>query len=145
MPLFYKFQHPLIYLKRILPELIGQNLSQSKPKLEKKMIDSSRQSFSKINSEYLRQSFFEGLRRDIANIKAPELKTQWRDYYADIAAYLENKKSVIGDILERIGPKTVLDIGCNTGEFSKLAAEKGASVVAFDSDDYTIEALAQES
>lgn len=38
-------------------------------------------------------------------------------------------------MLSRVQPKSVIDIGCNSGEFSVLAAESGADVVAFDMDE----------
>lgn len=49
-------------------------------------------------------------------------------------AQLEVKEQFVREALELAGPRTVLDIGANEGRFSLLAAQKGASVVAIDSD-----------
>lgn len=46
----------------------------------------------------------------------------------------EAKDGFIRAALLDIGPRTVLDIGANTGHFSRLAADSGASVVALDTD-----------
>ena len=44
------------------------------------------------------------------------------------------KESFVASQLDRVQPATVLDLGCNTGRFSRLAAQRGASVVAVDLD-----------
>jgi SAM-dependent methyltransferase len=44
------------------------------------------------------------------------------------------KERAVATALERFQPKTVLDIGCNAGHFSRLAAQSGAAVVAIDRD-----------
>jgi SAM-dependent methyltransferase len=40
-----------------------------------------------------------------------------------------------------VQPKTVLDIGCNTGELALIAAAKGAEVVGIDNDPQVVERL----
>jgi SAM-dependent methyltransferase len=44
------------------------------------------------------------------------------------------KEKFVEDALIEIKPKTALDIGCNTGHYSELAAKYGASLVAIYSD-----------
>lgn len=51
------------------------------------------------------------------------------------------KRDRIRAYLERWRPPRVLDLGCNTGEYSYLAAGAGARVVAVDSDHDAIETL----
>jgi SAM-dependent methyltransferase len=46
----------------------------------------------------------------------------------------QNKQQIVQRWLRDSGAKTVLDIGCNTGSFSEVAARLGAAVVAVDSD-----------
>lgn len=59
--------------------------------------------------------------------------------YDDVA---ENaKKDLVRQFLETINPATVLDLGCNTGDYSYLAAEAGARVISVDSDHDAIELL----
>ncbi len=48
------------------------------------------------------------------------------------AKELAKKESFLAASFERWSPKAVLDVGCNTGHFSLLAAKSGARVVAID-------------
>lgn len=50
------------------------------------------------------------------------------------AGYVEFKKAFVNEVLSERGPKRVLDIGCNTGGFSEIAARNNADVVAIDTD-----------
>jgi SAM-dependent methyltransferase len=58
--------------------------------------------------------------------------TEHRDHYADEDR--ARKKAFVSSALEFARPRTVLDIGANTGEFSRMAAEVSAHVVAVDTD-----------
>jgi SAM-dependent methyltransferase len=51
------------------------------------------------------------------------------------------KETAIAKTLERLRPESVLDVGCNTGHFSKLAARSSAAVVAIDHDPAAVGAL----
>jgi 2-polyprenyl-3-methyl-5-hydroxy-6-metoxy-1,4-benzoquinol methylase len=53
----------------------------------------------------------------------------------------QSKKTKITHFLKETRPKRVLDIGCNTGEYSRLSAEIGSQVIAVDSDHDAIEFL----
>ena len=59
---------------------------------------------------------------------------------ADPAAFLPKQKTVF-DILRARTPRTVLDIGANTGWFSALAANLGASVIALEEDEACVDVL----
>jgi SAM-dependent methyltransferase len=62
--------------------------------------------------------------------------SEWRDYEEERSHYsaadLEAKRHFVRRNLQDCG--TVLDLGCNAGEFSLLAAEIGKTVVAADAD-----------
>ncbi len=62
-----------------------------------------------------------------------------RDHYS--AADLEAKHAFITESLADTSIRTVLDLGCNTGEFSCLAATLGKEVVAADFDGQCLERL----
>jgi len=51
------------------------------------------------------------------------------------------KETFVSAALERYSPRTVLDVGCNTGHFSRLAARAGARVVAIDRDEAAIDSI----
>jgi SAM-dependent methyltransferase len=48
--------------------------------------------------------------------------------------YFETKHAFVEGALAEFRPKNVLDVGCNTGHFSALAARSGAAVVGIDQD-----------
>jgi hypothetical protein len=51
------------------------------------------------------------------------------------------KYETVATWLHNVRPKWVIDVGCNTGEFSRLAAQAGANVVAIDNDHESIQVL----
>jgi len=54
------------------------------------------------------------------------------------------KESFIGDCVAASGAGCVWDIGCNTGQFSKIAARHAGQVVAMDLDHFAVERLYRE-
>ena len=80
--------------------------------------------------------------RKLANAYKPA--GVWAEYtrtcsYDDQAE--DAKKALVRQFLEIAKPKKVLDIGCNTGVYSYIAAELGSSVVAADGDHDAVEIL----
>lgn len=73
----------------------------------------------------------------------------WSGYMAGnhnySASQFNAKQDLVRGILARTRPSAVLDIGCNTGTFSFIAAEAGARVVAVDSDPVVIGRLWSEA
>ena len=68
----------------------------------------------------------------------------WSDY-TKICNYDQtaddHKQTLVREILNETKPAEVLDIGCNTGTYSFLAAECGANVTAVDGDHDAVEKL----
>lgn len=68
--------------------------------------------------------------------------TEWGDYYTATNysdASLEHKTQLVAEYLEKASPKTVWDLGANTGRFSRIAAERGIPTIAFDIDPAAVE------
>jgi SAM-dependent methyltransferase len=65
--------------------------------------------------------------------------TEEREHYP--AASLDEKRRLIRVWLGDLSPQWVIDLGCNTGEFSRIALELGHEVIAIDSDHDCIERL----
>jgi ribosomal protein L11 methylase PrmA len=68
--------------------------------------------------------------------------TEWADYYQCHAYAPEtfaHKRELVGEFLDRLRPATVWDLGANTGEFSRLASNRGVRTVAFDFDPACVE------
>jgi len=68
----------------------------------------------------------------------------WADY-TNICNYdsqaEQAKKQLVRRFLLETQPRRVLDLGCNTGDYSRLAAQCGAEVLAADADHDAIEVL----
>ena len=73
----------------------------------------------------------------------------WACYEQDRPHYggdsLQRKRETIAGWLSHLAPGWVLDLGCNTGEFSRMAGQMGAQVVALDADHGSIERLYRET
>ena len=69
----------------------------------------------------------------------------WTEYTETATHYSgedhSGKRSFVRDVLDLLRPERVLDVGCNTGVYSKLAAEAGADVVSVDTDLQTVDRL----
>lgn len=69
----------------------------------------------------------------------------WAGYQEDRPHYggesLSVKRRLVSEWLARSAPSWVLDLGCNTGEFSELALAAGAQVIALDADHDSIQRL----
>lgn len=85
------------------------------------------------------------LGRQIQNAAGQHGDSQWSRYEQSAGHYqptdVEEKQLFVKRALARCQPKRVLDIGANTGTYSLLAADAGATVVALDSDTAALEVL----
>jgi len=89
---------------------------------------------------FILDSLLSRLRRTLLRLTLPEGgESAWSGYmnsggnnYA--AAQFAAKEAFVSEALRELAPRSVLDVGCNTGHFSFMAARNGASVVAIDSD-----------
>lgn len=82
------------------------------------------------------------LRAAVEGLEWEPSGTPWADYDGlesyeaeDLAA----KGRLVSEMLERLRPDTVWDLGANDGRFSRLAASLGAATVAFDLDPAAVE------
>ncbi len=73
----------------------------------------------------------------VRSLKVKTIVTEWADYYQDnnyTESSFEAKRELVADFIKQINPKTVWDLGGNTGEFSRCASDLGISTVSFDID-----------
>jgi SAM-dependent methyltransferase len=90
-------------------------------------------------ARFILNSMFNGLRKKLEAL-APSTgkKSTWSDYMGAnnnyTQAHFDAKQKFVKDAMTEFQPKRVLDIGCNTGHFSAIAARSGASVVSVDYD-----------
>lgn len=99
-------------------------------------------------AKFILERMLKGLKRHLQRFVPKTKSSPWTDYFSVGESYNKEefglKSSIMTRLLQNM-PKTVLDIGCNTGFFSILAAKQGASVVAIDSDPVVVGALWREA
>jgi SAM-dependent methyltransferase len=78
------------------------------------------------------------LRAQLKALKPGERDTRWSEYPESAGHYSSEdhtqKQEFVRGTLERIKPRHVLDLGANTGVYSRIAAGTGASVIGWDTD-----------
>lgn len=101
--------------------------------------DSARQ--ARVSRRSL-EALMESLARAVHAVQWQPSGTEWADYtgthgYSPEA--LEAKRHIVAQLVARAAPRTVWDLGANTGEFSRIAAASGAFTVALDADPAAVE------
>jgi len=84
------------------------------------------------------------LQKLVARLEWQATGSEWGDY-TEFHNYSETdhtlKEGFIHDAVTAEAPHTVWDIGCNTGQFSRIAAELSTQVIAMDIDHVAVERL----
>jgi SAM-dependent methyltransferase len=89
-------------------------------------------------ARFILEHQFRQLRRLLRKVEPDAAGSAWAEYMGPkqhfTDEYLRRKQEFVERALGRFAPQSVLDIGCNTGHFSRLAARGGARVVSLDQD-----------
>lgn len=132
-----KLLGPLMYFSRYLPFLLGGSAAGS---------PSAAVSVAQVGA--FRRSVIEMLDWCLPKAAGPK-QSAWVNYEQDRDHYnaeaINFKKATVAKWLADIRPEWVADLGCNSGEFSLLAADAGARVVAVDADHACIQNLYQRA
>lgn len=84
----------------------------------------------------------DSLARTVQKLSWQPKDTDWGAYY-DCTNYTEEsmdqKAEIVDGFLDQASPKTVWDLGANTGRFSRIALRKGFTTIAFDIDPAAVE------
>jgi SAM-dependent methyltransferase len=88
---------------------------------------------------FVLRSLFRRLRRQLRSAHSEHSKkSAWSGYMKSVEAtspnYLKEKEEFVRRSLAEFKPRRLLDVGCNSGHFSRVASQCGASVVAIDRD-----------
>ncbi len=92
---------------------------------------------SNFSHRRLRVKFLESLRKDIETLKLGHSSSQWSDYYRTVDANYfatdispgewHRKKEVVNRLISKTAPKSVLDVGTNTGQWTLMFWAAGLS------------------
>jgi SAM-dependent methyltransferase len=86
-----------------------------------------------------------GLRSQMRRVTPAHRSSTWSDYAETATHYSDEdharKRRFVSDALDTAKPMRVLDVGCNTGVYSNLAADAGAEVVSIDTDVQAVDRL----
>ena len=90
------------------------------------------------------QGLIDNLESCVAALNWKPPQQEWASYYEDTnytSEAFRHKEQLVGEYLDRINPKPdmVWDLGANTGLFSRLAASRGMTTIAFDQDPACVE------
>ena len=111
--------------------------------MRKYLYNATKESSSKITAKSLMQ-FTDQLFSALNKIKQAKQITKWNDYYDKSIDknYLSEKESLINNwIGTNYKNKTLVDFGCNAGNFSKLVSSSVEEVIAFDEDMRSVDQL----
>lgn len=106
----------------------------------------TKSNYTTFNNNFNKNSILglvESLMSAISSLNLHPRKTEWSSYYDDHISYSpasqESKSKIIQQIIETTTPKRVVDIGGNTGEFSRIASNFGALTISCDIDHLAVE------
>jgi ribosomal protein L11 methylase PrmA len=88
------------------------------------------------------RALVDSLRRAVAKLDWKPMGTEWADYYEE-TNYTDQatarKMELVRSLLGTVRGAVVWDLGANTGLYSRVAADAGAQVLAFDLDPAAVE------
>lgn len=130
--IFQRIRPPFLSLVTI-PKLLKSKSQQNPSIYQKQTVDDSEK------AKFVLSHQFKSLENLLKKLEPSQnKKSEWSDYVGDnqhfTAAYFQQKEDFVKNVLKEFNPHRVLDVGCNTGHFSRIAAQNGASVVSIDRD-----------
>ncbi|MBX3415911.1 MAG: class I SAM-dependent methyltransferase [Pirellulales bacterium] len=93
-------------------------------------------------SKFQLTALIENLKSTVMGLRYQHAESTWGRYYEETnytTAAFQTKERLVGEFVEAIQPRTTWDLGANTGHFSRLVAQHGGEVIAFDFDRDAVE------
>src|SRR3989338_58277 len=151
-PWSLKLQHPVPYVKLASNHRVANAVRRwGLEERARAFIKTSYQQ-KQTQIEQGRKRFLRALLKEVQSIRMPSEGSHWRAYYEDkkdMCSYWQGefaqKEQIVREVLHRYKPSSVFDAGCNTGVYSRLAAEVGARVVAVDTDESSVSRLYEDA
>ena len=84
----------------------------------------------------------ESLTSSVKSLDWQPPKNVWGDYYQNKVTggyYVQHKQETVTAYIERVNPKTMWDLGANTGAFSRIGSSRGIKTYSFDGDPDCVE------
>jgi SAM-dependent methyltransferase len=144
LPVSFKLRNPRRTLRVTLPKLVGKLFERLPDELQQRFLSVSKTVNSGFASVNLKVKFLESLRRDIDGLRLRGGASHWAKYYGttdknrfctDLSpGDWQQKQQTVGKILTDLRPRSVLDVGANTGHYAKMAASHGVRVTACETD-----------
>jgi len=144
LPLSFKLRYPRRSFGVALPRWAGKLFELLPEDLQRRFFSISHVVGAGPANTRLKIRFFESLRRDIETLPLPSGDSRWARYYGSAdKSYFHTelspgewryKQTIVSEILARGRPKSALDVGANTGQYARLAADQGARVTACELD-----------
>ena len=143
----YTWLHPL---RRVSPRFLGLvTIPHWLSRFERKELYESRKVADTERASFMLRWAIRGLRKKMKRLTPASAKSVWSGYMSQRPSYSEEQFRAKAEFIERVfadePPRRVLDAGCNTGHFSKMAARNGASVVSIDYDPAVVGRLYSEA
>jgi ribosomal protein L11 methylase PrmA len=148
LPVAFKLRHPLRTVRTSMPRVLAKLTEKLSAEMQNRLWNLSSNLNKQLVNQRTRIRFYESLRKEVESIKLPLDSSHWADYYstADRTRFKTGfapddwapKEQSFLQIIRNLKPATVLDLGCNTGRYARLAAESGARVIACDTDSASI-------
>ena len=144
---------PLDLVSKLLPPVTKLNFSllthiHLHALNQKRMADKK---ISKVKFKMTRfqmASLIDNLKSAVENLKIKKDQTEWEKYYTFTnysSKAFKEKQLLFKKFIKKIKPKSVLDLGANTGIFSRIASQSGAYTIACDLDPLAVEKAYLES
>ena len=131
---FWRRLSPTVLTKVTLPTWLGRRQGADDAGIYKpRSLDNPEK------ARFILESLLKRLRRALARLKPVSgRQSAWSDYLDAnnnyTQAHFRAKEEFVRQAMAESRPARVLDVGCNTGHFSAIAARSGARVVAVDYD-----------
>jgi len=138
-------KHPFSSLFHIFSDFLDRKV-QSNKNMKIKFQSQFKKQAEGMDHKNLRKRFIRSLLRKVKKIQLPSSKDNWIKYYSRLEGTQQDKKmEIIDRLLSQLKPTTVLDVGCNVGLYTIIAARRGIRVSSMDSSESCIEALFQKA
>jgi hypothetical protein len=93
-------------------------------------------------SKFKLRAIVDDLKSCIAKIGIPREKSEWGEYYGKTnysREAMRHKQEIAATLLDRIQPESIIDLGGNTGLFSRIPGNSTVPVILLDIDPATVD------